>query len=67
MAAVKTFHILSPIGKSINKEKEIDWSLCYICQENGSSELVKPCRHPRYAEHPEESSYHQQASILKKL
>ena len=31
MAAEKTFHILSPIGKFINKEKKIDWSLCYIC------------------------------------
>ena len=27
--------------------------------------MVKPFRHPRYAEHPEESSYHKRASILK--
>ena len=59
------FTIVSPDVPPV-KRRIVDWTLCYICQEDyNSSNIVFPYKFPGFEENPENSSYYSTAQKLK--
>ena len=65
MEIMHRFTIVSPDVPPV-KRRIVDWTLCYICQEDcNSSNILFPSKFPGFAENPEKSSYYSTAQKLK--